>query len=192
MLHWAPDTRVCSQRAQCFPTLRPVARPPSAHPEPVSGVGAWGLRVAPQSPVWCSRTTRFQRLLLPVLLAWGPQGGAAPQLCSRRLQALGGPVTLHGHCHPTPCPGRKRRLPSGSHRAQPPGSLSPVRRGLSLLIRCAVLLRVVPESSGDLSASSKLSVTGSEVCFLVTDIIVLNFLRGCYQSVTDTLGNGAF
>lgn len=113
-----------------------------------------------------------------------PREELPPQLCSCRPQALGGPVTLHRHCHPTPCPRRKCYLPSGS--------LSPVRRGLSLLIRCAALLRVVQESSGDLSASSKLSVTGSEVCFLVTDIIVLNFLCGCYQSVTDTLGNGAF
>jgi hypothetical protein len=37
-----------------------------------------------------------------------------------------------------------------------------------------------------------LSVTVSKVCFSVTDIIILNFLHGYYQSVTDTLGNGAF
>ena len=178
------DTQVCSQRAQCFPTLRPVARPPAAHPEPVSVGRSLGPAGGGTEPCVVQPDHMFQRLLLAVLLAGGPQGGAAPQLCSCRPQALGGPVTLHRHCHPTPCPRRKCHLPSGS--------LSPVRRGLSLLIRCAALLRVVQESSGDLSASSKLSVTGSEVCFLVTDIIVLNFLCGCYQSVTDTLGNGAF
>lgn len=47
-------------------------------------------------------------------------------------------------------------------------------------------------SPSDLSAPRKLSVTVSKVCFSVTDVIVLNFLHGYYQSVTDTLGNGAF
>lgn len=42
-----------------------------------------------------------------------------------------------------------------------------------------------------LSAASKMSVSAVEVCFTVTDIIALNFLRGCYQSVTDTSGKGA-
>lgn len=43
----------------------------------------------------------------------------------------------------------------------------------------------------NLSAASKMSVNAVEVCFTVTDIIALNFLRGCYQSVMDTLGKGA-
>lgn len=42
-----------------------------------------------------------------------------------------------------------------------------------------------------LSAASTMSVSAVEVCFTVTDIIALNFLRGCYQSVMDTLGKGA-
>lgn len=70
--------------------------------------------------------------------------------------------------------------PPGVPRAGPPWE-GP-RRGSELF----------QQSPGDLSASSEMSVTGSQVCFLVTDIIVLNFLHGCYQSVTDTLGNGAF
>lgn len=47
------------------------------------------------------------------------------------------------------------------------------------------------QPSRSLSAASKMSVSAAEVCFTVTDIIALNFLRGCYQSVMDTLGNGA-
>lgn len=47
------------------------------------------------------------------------------------------------------------------------------------------------QSSQSLSAASKVSVSAVEVCFTVTDIIALNFLRGCYQSVMDTLGKGA-
>lgn len=42
-----------------------------------------------------------------------------------------------------------------------------------------------------LSAASKMSVSAVELCFTVTGIIALNFLCGCYQSVTDTLGKGA-
>lgn len=66
-------------------------------------------------------------------------------------------------------------------------------------VRFASLPKVLQESlppsfkqpSHNLSAASKMSVSTAEVCFTVTDIIALNFLRGCYQSVTDTLGNGA-
>lgn len=47
-------------------------------------------------------------------------------------------------------------------------------------------------SPSDVSATRKLPVTVSDVCCSVTDIIVLNFLHGYYQFVTDTLGNGAF
>lgn len=36
----------------------------------------------------------------------------------------------------------------------------------------------------------QMSVSAAEGCFAVTDIIALNFVCGCYQSVTDTLGNG--
>lgn len=66
-------------------------------------------------------------------------------------------------------------------------------------VRFAFLPEVLQESlppsfkqpSRNLSAASKMSVSAAEVCFTVTDIIALNFLRGCYQSVMDTLGNGA-
>lgn len=66
-------------------------------------------------------------------------------------------------------------------------------------VRFASLPEVLRESlplsfkqpSHNLSAASKMSVSAAEVCFTVTDIIALNFLRGCYQSVMDTLGNGA-
>lgn len=51
------------------------------------------------------------------------------------------------------------------------------------------LLPSFKRSSHNLSAASKMSVSAAEVCFTVTDIIALNFLHGCYQSVTDTLGN---
>lgn len=50
---------------------------------------------------------------------------------------------------------------------------------------------LLKQPSHNLSAASKMSVSAAEVCFTVTDIIALNFLLGCYQSVTDTLGNGA-
>lgn len=51
------------------------------------------------------------------------------------------------------------------------------------------LLPSFKRSFHNLSAASKMSVSAAEVCFTVTDIIALNFLHGCYQSVTDTLGN---
>lgn len=111
-----------------------------------------------------------------------------PELCPPDLRPWAPAVTVHRHCPPR----RKCHLPSQRHRAQPPGSPSPRPLGLSFPYKVRGAARVVRESSSDLSASSKLSVTGSEGCFLVTVIIVLNFLRGCYQSVTDTLGNGAF
>ena len=115
------------------PTCGP---PPSARVEPVSvarnlGPEEWRLwrppGVGTQSPEWCSQTTRFQQCLLPVLLAGGPQGGAAPRLCSPRPWADLRPST---DTAPMP-PGGNVVFPPGATGYSLPGA-SPGRRGLSL------------------------------------------------------------
>lgn len=91
------------------------------------------------------------------------------------------PPWENGHVHAGSH--KPSRVPSAACRAAP--GAAPRRRLLARAPRRPVISR-------RFGSPCKLSVTGSEVCFLGTDIIVLNFLHGCYQSVTDTLGNGAF
>lgn len=100
----------------CPPTCGP---PPSARAEAVSvarslGPEEWRLWRPPgvrtQSPE-CSQATRFQQRLLPVLLAGGPQGGAAPRLCSPGPWAVLRPST------------DTAPMPLGGNVVFPPGSL---------------------------------------------------------------------